>query len=52
MCPLFGPPNVERLKAKGDVKGLIRALHYQKDSVVLMAADEALEGQSWWQDWG
>jgi len=28
--PLFGPPNVEKLKAKRDVKGLIKALGYQK----------------------
>ena len=29
--PLFGPPDVEKLKAKRDVPGLIRALGYQKD---------------------
>jgi HEAT repeat protein len=29
---LFGPPNVDRLKAKGNVAGLIGALRYQKDS--------------------
>ena len=23
---LFGPPNVEKMKARGDVKGLIKAL--------------------------
>jgi ankyrin repeat protein len=28
---LFEPPNVEKLKAKKDVKGLIKALSYQKD---------------------
>ena len=28
--PLFGPPNVEKLKAKGDVNGLIKALRYDK----------------------
>jgi len=28
--PLFGPPNVEKLKAKGNVKGLIKALRYEK----------------------
>jgi len=26
---LFGPPNVEKLKTKGDVKGLIKALGYE-----------------------
>jgi len=41
--PLFGPPNVEGLKAKGDVKGLIKALSYRKDSgTVRKAAAEAL----------
>ncbi len=29
---LFGPPNVERLLARGHVKGLIKALEYKKDS--------------------
>ena len=36
--PLFGPPNVEKLKAKRDVKGLIKALGYQKDGHVRNAA--------------
>lgn len=39
---LFGPPNVERLKAKGDIKGLIKALGYEKDSEVRKAAAQAL----------
>lgn len=39
--PLFGPPNVDKLKAKDDVKGLIKALKY-KDSSVRQAAAEAL----------
>jgi HEAT repeat protein len=39
---LFGPPNVEQMKAKGDVKGLIKALRYQKDARVRQAATEAL----------
>jgi len=25
--PLFGPPNIEKLKAKGNVKGLIKAIN-------------------------
>lgn len=29
---LFGPPNVEKMKAKGDVPGLIEALDYEKDN--------------------
>lgn len=29
---LFGPPNVEKLKAKRDIQGLIKALSYKKDS--------------------
>lgn len=30
--PLFGPPDIEKLKARRDVQGLIKALSYQKDS--------------------
>ena len=40
--PLFGPPNVEKLKAKGNVKGLIKALDYKKDASVRRAAAKAL----------
>ena len=40
--PLFGPPNVKKLEAKQDVKGLIKALGYQKDYTVRGAAAEAL----------
>jgi HEAT repeat protein len=42
--PLFGPPNVEEMKAQGDVKGLIQALDYEKsgDEHVRSAAVEAL----------
>jgi HEAT repeat protein len=40
--PLFGPPNVEKLKAKRDAPGLIKALGYQKDGHVREAAAEAL----------
>jgi HEAT repeat protein len=40
--PLFGPPNVEKLKAKGDVKGLIKALGYEKDPNVRQDAAGAL----------
>ena len=39
--PLFGPPNVAQLEAKGDVQGLIKALLY-KDAAVRMAAADAL----------
>ena len=30
---LFGPPNVEEMQAKGDVKGLIKGLGYWNDDV-------------------
>ena len=40
--PLFGPPNVDKLKAKRDVKGLSRALSYQKDDEVRRRAAKAL----------
>jgi HEAT repeat protein len=39
---LFGPPNVEKLKARKDIKGLIKALSYEKDPGVRRAAAEAL----------
>ena len=39
---LFGPPNVEKMKAKRDVKGLIKALHYENDGNVRSAAAMAL----------
>jgi HEAT repeat protein len=39
---LFGPPNVEKLKAKGDIKGLIKAMGYKNDQQVREAAAEAL----------
>jgi HEAT repeat protein len=40
---LFGPPNIERLKAKRDVPALIRALvGHHNDRVVRMAAADAL----------
>ena len=40
--PLFGPPDVAKLAAKGDVKGLIKALSYPKDKSVREAAAEEL----------
>ena len=40
--PLFELPNVEKLKAKGDIKGLIEALGYTKDESVRKVAAEAL----------
>ena len=39
---LFGPPNVERLEARGDIPGLINALGYEKDAGVRDAAARAL----------
>jgi HEAT repeat protein len=40
--PLFGPPDINKLKAKGDVKGLIKALRYKKDRSVVAYAAQAL----------
>lgn len=40
--PLFGPPNVERLKAKKDIQGLADALAYQKDARLRNDAARAL----------
>ncbi|MHA1280458.1 MAG: HEAT repeat domain-containing protein [Candidatus Helarchaeota archaeon] len=41
--PLFGPPNIEKLKAKRNVKGLIKALDYEKDWKVRRDAVLALK---------
>lgn len=40
--PLFGEPNVYKLKLKRDVKGLIKALNYKKKEGVRRDAAEAL----------
>ena len=40
--PLFGPPNIDKLKGKGDIKGIIRALGYRRDPHVRQAAAFAL----------
>lgn len=39
---IFGGPNIEKLMAKGDAKGLIKALVYQKDDGVREQAAAAL----------
>jgi HEAT repeat protein len=39
---LFGPPDIAKLEAKGDVPGLIKALGHEKDSRVRQAAVAAL----------
>lgn len=39
---LFGPPNVGKLKKKGDIKELANALRYKKDGYVRQEAAEAL----------
>lgn len=41
--PLFGPPDVKKLRAKGNVKSLIKALSYKEDWRVRQAAADALE---------
>ncbi len=40
--PLFGPPNVEKLKTRRDLKGLLAALKYQDSAAVRRAAALAL----------
>jgi HEAT repeat protein len=40
--PLFGPPNVEKMKAKKDVEGLIKALSHEKSFVIRWPASVAL----------
>lgn len=36
--PLFGHSNIEKLKAKKDMQGLIQALTYEKDHAIRRAA--------------
>jgi HEAT repeat protein len=40
--PLFGPPNIVKLKARRDVKGLIKALGYPKNVPIRQRAAQAL----------
>lgn len=39
---LFGPPNIEKMKANGDLKGIIKTLEYRKDVAVRLQAIEML----------
>lgn len=39
---LFGPPDIEKLKGKGDVEGLIKLLDYQKEATIPPKAAQAL----------
>jgi HEAT repeat protein len=41
---LFGPPDVQKLRARRDVRGLIKALAYPKDAIVRRDAAIALAG--------
>ncbi|MDH4270729.1 MAG: HEAT repeat domain-containing protein [Candidatus Aminicenantes bacterium] len=43
----FGSPNIEKLKAKGKIKRLIKALNYEKDLAVREAAGRALGKMGW-----
>ncbi len=40
--PLFGPPNIDTLKTRRDVKGLLGALKYRSDPTVRRKAAQAL----------
>ena len=42
---LFGPPNVAKLDAKGDIAGLVKAAKYTKDPALAEQARLALEGR-------
>lgn len=39
---LFGPPNVDKMKEKKDVQGLVKALGYEKDNGIRESAARAL----------
>ncbi len=40
--PIFGPPDISKLKARRDVKGLLAALSYKKDAEIRRQAAIAL----------
>lgn len=42
--PLFGPPDVEKLVARGKIEGLVQAARYKRDPAVAKAAQDALTG--------
>ena len=44
--PLFGPPSIEKLKAKWDAKGLIKILSDRKECVTRHCTARAL-GRQW-----
>ena len=41
--PLFGPPDVQKLKANQDVRGLVKAVAYKKDEAIRRKAVRALQ---------
>jgi HEAT repeat protein len=43
--PLFGPPNVDSLLARGKIEALIKAAKYKRDPAVAEAARASLETQ-------
>jgi len=47
MSGFFAPPDIKGLKAKGDIKGLLRALK-RKEWLICLEATDAL-GQLGWQ---
>jgi hypothetical protein len=44
---LFGSPNIEKLQAKHDIRGLINLLSYRKDDSIRKSAAQALESLGW-----
>lgn len=44
---LFGPPNVEKMKARRDIRGLVKSLQYKKDWRIRLAAADALDQLGW-----
>src|ERR1035437_3373812 len=46
LLPLFGPPDVARLAAKGDLDGILDAFEYRRDWRVRPPAAGALDGVS------
>jgi len=48
--PLFGTPDIEKMKSKRDVKGLLESLKFRKDDLICLSAASALDELGWKPD--
>lgn len=47
---LFGSPNIEKMKSKRDIKGLLKSLKFRKDDLIYTSAASALDELGWQPD--